>query len=595
MFEKARVERILYSSARIRGNEVDKSEQFKDWNSNLYNTYLEKFLDNVEDFYSDFELDDFQKEKLAEKLLQRFLNRIPDNSLIAKIINQNTFFGDNDDFVICYPFFSSHVMLPIKPGEVVWAYKYDKEEDEKDSKISTYDDEPKIQKLYWLSRVHGESFNEDLNYTHHDRAFIPTILEEIDNELRIPDFQDEESSLDSSDKSTEDIIENEFVNKRDFYLGPVIKSQKKPGDFIIQGSNNNTISLSGKEKNHGEITLVSGKGQNVNKAENSTEAILFVSDVTDKNDKVIPNNSQISIRNAISSINYYETLKYPHFYEESLIENNLVKDFSEYKYKENLSEGSLSYVYDSSILKVTGYLDKNISSTLFNSEFLNIQGKHLTSSEELVLSEPIPKVSFDITDKKYYTIQSQVSSSFDAFFRYEKPAIVAKSNDIFLVARKENELFQHPGGNISLIKDSDEYDNYAHLILGSDGVISMDGPKIVIGTLNRNKDLSPGEGNLVLLGESSEMEPLVKGENLKAALEHLIVQIKQGFTIVSEIADILSSHKHDTSYGPTTRVHDQSLFSERSGMMSPEEEIQKQLTSISDNLSNILSKIVRTS
>ena len=47
--------------------------------------------------------------------------RAPRNSIICRIITEGRGRVVNSDYV-CYPFFSSHVMMPVKSGEQVWIF-----------------------------------------------------------------------------------------------------------------------------------------------------------------------------------------------------------------------------------------------------------------------------------------------------------------------------------------------------------------------------------------------------------------------------------------------------------------------------------------
>ena len=267
MFEKARVHAILHTNKR-----VTKKQQFLNYNKSAHDeieSYLTQEINSVfrnkksennKRKYSELEIS-----KIREKLINRYFNKIPDNTLIAEIINTRTS-NKKLNFVLCYPFFSSHFLLPVKPGEVVWIYKYDNEKTESRNKLGSkeYELEYEMEKRYWMSRVHGESFTEDLNYTNYDRSFTPAILQDINNfNLNPVKYIDKSYSYDekkqssgernridrfrnSSFKTTQEVINDHFniykqVNA--FYLGPTSKTQKNPGDMVIQGSNNNVIKL----------------------------------------------------------------------------------------------------------------------------------------------------------------------------------------------------------------------------------------------------------------------------------------------------------------------------------------------------------------
>lgn len=86
-----------------------------------------------------------------------FVPLMTPNSIIARIISNNEGVSLNNTMVF-FPLFSSHFMLPINPGEVVYVI---------------YEDLAGTgNKLgYWIDRIPGMATYEDPNYTHYDRRF----------------------------------------------------------------------------------------------------------------------------------------------------------------------------------------------------------------------------------------------------------------------------------------------------------------------------------------------------------------------------------------------------------------------------------------
>lgn len=575
MFEKARVEAIFYN------NQGDKQSQFEKWNNFEYNKIVNNLNSQLDSLSNYSKFDTAQKNIIKEKTVSRFFNRIPDNALIVSIINTKT--NNDSPFLICYPFFSSHIMLPIKPGEVVWVFKYHDEENEKLAKIEDYNIEPKIEKCYWMSRVHGESFNEDLNYTHHDRAFMPTILRNITRDIRVPNYDDEKYSYSASNvneqrnptdfsyKSTARLITDNENQYRNFFLGPVTQTQKNPGDLVIQGSNNNNIKLSGKNNNIGSISLIAGKGKIQSR---EFEKVSLDSLRSTEISTFIPNTNLSNIIK--NNINHYENLKYPNFYEE-----NLLKD---YEYSSNFNEGEIDVISDSSLINISEKLSITDYISLYNLSLIQNQGR--INETDKVSQE------LEITPNKSYTIENIPKSGYTD--SYDLPGIVAKSNNITIVSRRDED--QVASGKISIIKDSQTYEKYGHVIIDKDGHIGIDGPRIIIGTLERNKELKNGEGDLIQLGQSDEMEPLVKGNHLVATLEHLIFNVQEAFNIIGEGMQILSTHTHPHPFGPTLPPVDitanlQTINTD----INATSKIQDEMNKISENLNQLLSKLVRTS
>tara|TARA_Y100000593_G_C4311818_1_gene338810 strand:+ start:1795 stop:3570 length:1776 start_codon:yes stop_codon:yes gene_type:complete len=167
---------------------------------------------------------------------------MPKNAIIAYIIDDARAKNGQKPF-ICYPFFPSHISLPVKPGEHVWIVK------EENYGRDVY---------YWMCRKPGIKQTEDTNYTHVER--IQIIEEQLDenrkgNLFNIDEFDERKfASFDNiippnlPDGVTNDTIVFDSVSyKEDFTSEPVPPVRKNCGDTVIQGSNNALIHL-GTEK-----------------------------------------------------------------------------------------------------------------------------------------------------------------------------------------------------------------------------------------------------------------------------------------------------------------------------------------------------------
>ena len=76
---------------------------------------------------------------------EKLYYKAPRNSVICRLITDGSS-EDVDQDLICYPFFSSHLSMPIKPGELVWVFR---ELPIAPKGAGTY---------YWLSRVPRDLF-----------------------------------------------------------------------------------------------------------------------------------------------------------------------------------------------------------------------------------------------------------------------------------------------------------------------------------------------------------------------------------------------------------------------------------------------------
>ncbi len=159
----------------------------------------------------------------------------PANSVVA-FLRASEKSGSAQKPVVCLPFFSSHFMFPIKPGETVWIMQFSKDV------------------YYWFCRQHSLRQVEDVNYTHGPRetnVIDPSLMGMPDENL-FAHFQGAFIGPDSD--SYEKIMENSIAYKEE-YTGEVVpKYGKRCGDLLLQGSNNTHIHL-GVEKFEEENTI----------------------------------------------------------------------------------------------------------------------------------------------------------------------------------------------------------------------------------------------------------------------------------------------------------------------------------------------------
>lgn len=181
--------------------------------------------------------------KVADLDLVRVL---PRNTIIGKRINDgNASAIENPIFL--FPFFSSHLALPCKPGEHVWVM------------FETL----RGQSLgYWFCKIAEISHVDDVNHTHAPRAFessfFPGTKDKANSNTK-PDYtfrlgrsiKTEDgtfSSIDSSmvDESDEKFYENLLLKSESSQIityEAVPRFKKRPGDIALEGSNNTLIVL----------------------------------------------------------------------------------------------------------------------------------------------------------------------------------------------------------------------------------------------------------------------------------------------------------------------------------------------------------------
>ena len=150
----------------------------------------------------------------------------PANS-IAVFLNEQISGGASGKTILCFPFFSSHMMMPVKPGESVWVVKFNE---------NIY---------YWLCRQPSFRQVEDANFTLGQREEAISNVSSSTDENTFTHFLGASSKGNSV--NVQRILNSSIASGEEFTGEPVPRQVKDCGDFLIQGSNNSHIYL-GKEK-----------------------------------------------------------------------------------------------------------------------------------------------------------------------------------------------------------------------------------------------------------------------------------------------------------------------------------------------------------
>ena len=208
-------------------------------------------------FLSDGNIEVIQKmqalyrEGKAINISAEALSLLPRNTIIAQPINSDDA-GISGDRIILLPFFPSHLALPCKPGEHVWALHPSNESS------------GGIEVAYWMCRVTPFiSMVEDVNHTHHPRiSDIPNMESSIEaskqNGSKTPEyrvagtFKNEDGTIETSTDgrhvvTDEDQFYEKLMTESDssklMQYEPVPRFKKRPGDLALEGSNNTLIVL----------------------------------------------------------------------------------------------------------------------------------------------------------------------------------------------------------------------------------------------------------------------------------------------------------------------------------------------------------------
>jgi hypothetical protein len=195
---------------------------------------------------------------LTESYKQKIL-KIVNNPIFTEVMTTNCVIAvlvgpaggvGPETATILFPFFPSHLMFPIAPGEQVYVI---------------YEDiiAEGVRKGYWMSRIPGYSTFEDPNYTHYDRRFDPTTnpnnysTKDVDDRPFKPSqeiFQNggntpETRTLPQANKENPYNIIFEMAQASQLITPePVPRWKKRPQELILQGANNSLIML-GEDRN----------------------------------------------------------------------------------------------------------------------------------------------------------------------------------------------------------------------------------------------------------------------------------------------------------------------------------------------------------
>jgi hypothetical protein len=463
----------------------------------------------------------------------------PRNSVIIKFLknfSDKDKKGDLDRLCVAYPFFSSHLILPCKPGEIIWCFR------DTDSSGDEY---------YWMSRVHGLEYVEDANYTHLDRknlinypVNLSADLDDFLNGTQITknfrssddnqDFTlapiDQSNGIDQNSNPFDLIIKNSIFKDK-LSLEPVPRITPKVGDLVIQGSNNNAIilttnraydsinrpepelsnssekiSLNNSEPFNGCIDLVVGRGRFPNQTTKSPEEI-FRDLSRDPNSNSTPL-SFTTPRVYLNSRDYYETEKNP------IIKTTQRQGASNIAL--NAPEGDPDLINDSARVYISNKMSVDRS---------------------LGLDKKYPEIveSNDASNSKKPIILNEMGS-----------AALIKADEVRIVSRSDSQ--NGIKGSVKIVKEGQ---NPSFIMMEDDGTILINGPKIVIGT---GKGEVNGQGTQISLGYGAS-EPLVLGNQLVDKLNRFIDE-------VVKLLEALTIHTHPTPAGPSTPPVDPTTWSE---------------------------------
>ena len=467
-----------------------------------------------EDFFKNWDIEVDPDEETHNLVFrnQEDLARAPRNSLVVRDVTEGAG-RDSTDHIVCFPFFSSHMMLPVKPGESVW-FSYTK---------------PGApgSRAYWLSRICDVDFAEDANFTHHDRRHdvpypdpdgdprqVASLHNGADSTRIDPgeedEFEDEQvRTLPAPDAFVK--IRNESLESGRFVIEPVPRITKLPGDLVLQGSNNASITL-GTDRGFGLETRPDGEKSLLDVAE-PLEALRGTIDL-------------VTGRGRFFSTDDFDTYADDKANGEASrpsVTKNAEEDYETEKNKANDADAGGDAEKGP---RVNLEADPNEG----DSDFINDASRIYVSTQTNV-------------DANFGTILDKIPEAYD-----EKPAdstlqniestaaVAIKSDEIRIIARNTGETSQLSdaelsdaadaaiNGSIRIIKEGDPKDDAASIYLLPDGTIQITGKKIMIGKSTERDEGTAlhSDGEDANGDKVGKTEPYMRYTEFKAWAEGLI-------------------------------------------------------------------------
>jgi hypothetical protein len=443
--------------------------------------------------------------------------------------------------MVCYPFFSSHLSLPIKVGEQVWVFFEAGITDE------TTDAEIDDLEAWWLTRIVGPLITEDLNYSHYDRRYDLTNKddaegqkfydpkEDVDREQTPPavaydivpsffngEYQESEPGAFTFRYQTEyqDYFDA-WGAKDDFVIEPVPRYTKRPGDLVLQGSHNSSIVL-GSDRGYKhdvmpDLATKSGDGKVASNAHRSADegplkeglgAIDIVAgrgrlhgppaDFVDADPEV--GTEPLVVKNSRET---HETNKNPGVKESQKVD----EPFGHFNNRKYYTEGDPHFVNDASRIYLTM--------------------KSSPDDQFALITKNIPTV---ISSEK---LEDKTDIS----------AVVLKSDEVRIVARKhgldsqkeaEAKTTSEANGSIRIIKEGAVDDDACCIYLLPDGTIQISGKRIDFGREDatdggKADGATANDGLTPALGEHKNREPYMRYSDFSVWADALIGKVVASF------------------------------------------------------------------
>lgn len=506
----------------------------------------------------------------------RYIDRIEDDGIIDEttdntILVRVTSAGEYQQkgtLKLCFPLFPSHLQMPIKIGEQVFLFVEDKAG-------------------YWIARAPGTLSTDDANYSHNDRKFVDVInlesvIEESDTldgseDLAIGVFnngaiEDGKTSFPEGD-GYDTLWDNSLLKVNSIYE-PVPKFIKRPGDLVLQGSNNSLIVLGThrgwpKEKpsdwegdfigDSPEVLSNSYLLNNEDLAENdnlkkqgSIDMVVGRGRYTPVVETTSTSEGDDPLRTACRTLAN----------ERELIEADRAPSMR--ILDPNLCEGDPDFGYDAGRILLVQKSNSDYYFGLPGNDEDKLPSVTAWSDGKAGSNNVDVGTGQQDDDGKYDPDAGESGGRGDGAIPVavaDSSYAVIKSDEIRLIARQqekdEQDLPEAPeiNGSIKIIKegiqDAEDGTGRAVIMMMPDGTIMVDGPTVIIGSGGPDLDKGHGKGTQVVLGRGAT-EPIVLGQALKNILDQHMNDMKDMIQDLKDhVANVFDTHTHPTGVGPS--------------------------------------------
>ena len=399
--------------------------------------------------------------------------RAPRGSLLIKELKDK----GSDTLVCAYPMMQSHLKLPVTFGEQVWIYANGED-------------------FYWFGRIAGSNITEDVNYTHLDRDLETPHKTKGDAKDKsdkqkgiikrfIARFNNGIGGDSGGSKNVPEEVDPKIVKQQARFVQGlsegVPRYTPRPGELALQGSNNTLISMGTDRgwskldedftKSNAHETPLEGSG--------SIDIVAGRGMLEDPEQEMLPSDEE-NEGTEPTRTGFRRIVD-----ENGGIENNKLSKQNEESV--NQAEGDPDFHTDASRIYVS---------------------MHSKIDERLTLNESIPVLALEAQPENM-----------------EAPAVAIKSNEIRVVARHD--------GSIRIVKEKEEEETGASIIMLPDGTIHITGEQIFLG---KTKD-EGGHEETDPVGpyQYGEMNPYVKFSVLEQYLNDV-------HDAISGFCDTLNTH-----------------------------------------------------